>query len=91
MRMLAIALVMFTPTIGFAQLPTAGEAMGKTESHSDTAKVRTVDFDKGDEVEGEIIKPLDEGVHVPLRGKSSSLINVRSNFVDEVIKSVEDI
>ena len=40
---------------------------------------------------GDLVRPDDEGIVVRRRGKESSLITVRQNFVPELLKSVEDI
>ena len=54
------------------------------------AKVKTYDF-SGDTIEGDLIKP--EGSTVDARdfAKHSSLINIRKDFIPEIIKSAEDL
>ena len=54
------------------------------------AKVKTYDF-SGDTIEGDLVKP--EGSTVDARdfAKHSSLINIRTNFIPEIIKSAEDL
>ncbi|MBV8762941.1 MAG: hypothetical protein JO257_36990 [Deltaproteobacteria bacterium] len=53
-------------------------------------KVKTYDF-SGDTIEGDLIKP--EGSTVDARdfAKHSSLINIRKDFIPEIIKSAEDL
>ena len=54
------------------------------------AKVKVYDF-SGDTIEGDLIKP--EGSTVDARdfAKHSSLINIRKDFIPEIIKSAEDL
>ena len=54
------------------------------------AKVKTSDF-SGDTIEGDLVKP--EGSTVDARdfAKHSSLINIRKDFIPEIIKSAEDL
>ena len=54
------------------------------------AKVKTYDF-SGDTIEGDLVKP--EGSTVDARdfAKHSSLIDVRKDFIPEIIKSAEDL
>ena len=53
-------------------------------------KVKVYDF-SGDTIEGDLVKP--EGSTVDARdfAKHSSLINIRKDFIKEIIKSAEDL
>jgi hypothetical protein len=53
-----------------------------------TPKVKVFDF-SGDTIEGDLVKP--EGTTVDARdfAKHSSLINIRKDFIPEIIKSAE--
>ena len=55
-----------------------------------TPKVKVYDF-SGDTIEGDLIKP--EGTTVDARdfAKHSSLIRIRKDFIQEIIKSAEDL
>lgn len=56
-----------------------------------TYKQKTVyDFDD-DVVEGDLQKPEGEFLDVKKKSKHSSLIKIRQNFIDEMLKSAEDI
>ena len=44
-----------------------------------------------DKVEGGIVKPFGDGVTSVPHGKTSSLIQIRSDFVDVLVASVDDI
>lgn len=88
MRNLIVVAIVLFPATSFAQLPTAGEAMGKTDDGGLVKKVTEYDFEP-DQVDGQPNKPLDENVNVPLHGKTSSLIDVRRDFVNEMLKTVE--
>ena len=54
------------------------------------AKVKVYDF-SGDTIEGDLVKP--EGTDLNARdfAKHSSLINIRKDFIPEIIKSAEDL
>lgn len=54
------------------------------------AKVKVYDF-SGDTIEGDLIKP--EGSTVDARdfAKHSSLIRIRKHFIEEILKSAEDL
>ena len=73
-----IALVMILSATAFAQ--------GK----DDKAKVKVYDF-SGDTIEGDLVKP--EGTDLNARdfAKHSSLIEIRKDFIPEIIKSAEDL
>ena len=55
-----------------------------------SGKVKVYDF-SGDTIEGDLIKP--EGLDVNARdfAKHSSLIRIRRDFINEIIKSAEDL
>src|SRR5690242_21844977 len=78
---LAAFAVLATVTVASAQPAGKGEAK---------AKVKVYDF-SGDTIEGDLIKP--EGSTVDARdfAKHSSLINIRTNFIPEILKSAEDL
>lgn len=78
---------------GWAQdaLPTAGEAMGGAGGSDVVYKEETrYDFE-ADDVEGNLVKPDEANLTAEQHGKTSSLINIRSDFVNEMVESVEDI
>jgi hypothetical protein len=53
-------------------------------------KVKVYDF-SGDDIEGDLVKP--EGTDLNARdfAKQASLINIRKDFIPEIIKSAEDL
>ena len=63
---------------------------GKADTGGGGGKVKVYDF-SGDTIEGDLIKP--EGSTVDARdfAKHSSLINIRKNFIPEILKSAEDL
>ncbi|HMG52826.1 MAG TPA: hypothetical protein VK601_05085, partial [Kofleriaceae bacterium] len=72
---------------------TAGSAAAQEKKGGDKAanpKVKVYDF-SGDTIEGDLIRP--EGSTVDARdfAKHSSLIRVRKDFIQEIIKSAEDL
>jgi hypothetical protein len=68
----------------------AGTAMAQPAAKDQKAKVKVYDF-SGDTIEGDLIKP--EGSTVDARdfAKHSSLIRIRKHFIDEILKSAEDL
>ncbi|MFP4596874.1 MAG: hypothetical protein ACLFVJ_01395 [Persicimonas sp.] len=48
------------------------------------------DFD-GDDVTGNLVKPDGEDVTAQTHGKTSSLIKIRSDFIPEMLESVEEL
>lgn len=72
-------------------VPDAGEAMEATGGSDVVYKKETVyDFD-GDDVEGAIVRPDEANISGEQHGKTSSLIQIRTDFVPEMIRSVERI
>ena len=53
-------------------------------------KVKVYDF-SGDTIEGDLVKPEGTDMSVTDFAKHSSLINIRKNFIPEIIKSAEDL
>ena len=76
--------------IMFAVLGLTGSAYAQKKGADAGAKVKVYDF-SGDTIEGDLIKP--EGSTVDARdfAKHSSLINIRKDFIPEIIKSAEDL
>lgn len=59
---------------------------GETEYEKETV----YDFD-GDDVTGNLVKPDGEDVQAQTHGKTSSLIKIRSDFIPEMLESVEEL
>ena len=88
----ALSLV-FAAQTAFAQdaLPNAGEAMGGAGGGDVVYKKETnYDFE-GDDIDGALVKPEEANISGEQHGKTSSLIKIRSDFVPELLKSVENI
>jgi hypothetical protein len=79
-----VALLSLVMLVGVAAADDKGGGGGKGD------KVKVYDF-SGDTIEGDLVKP--EGSTVDARdfAKHSSLINIRKNFIPEIIKSAEDL
>jgi hypothetical protein len=93
MRTTIALIFLLIPTAVWAQhpLPTAGEATGTVDTGEATDEpVRELNF-KELEVNGGPKKPGGATIVVPIHGKTSSLIRVRSDFVEECLKSVDQI
>jgi hypothetical protein len=82
---LVVGIVVTSTTLAFAQ-----EAKKAPDKGGAPPKVKVFDF-TGDTIEGDLIKP--EGSVVDARdfAKHSSLIRIRTNFIQEIIKSAEDL
>jgi len=64
---------------------------GKGDAKGDgKANVKQMDFE-GDVLEGEIMRPNQGVAEALLLQQQSSLIKVRKDFVDEILKSAEDL
>jgi hypothetical protein len=73
----ALALAVVAPTMAMAQA-------------KDDKKVKTYDF-SGDTIDGDLIKPDGEVVDTRDFASHSSLINIRKDFIKEILKSAEDL
>lgn len=86
MRKILRAVLILLPVLLLASPVFAQSGKGKSPDQS----VREMDFE-GDLVEGQILRP-DQGVgEAVLLDRGSSLIRVRKDFVDEILKSAEDL
>jgi hypothetical protein len=68
----------------------AAPAVAQPKPKETKPKVKVYDF-SGDTIEGDLIRP--EGSTVDARdfSKHSSLIRIRTNFIDAILKSAEDL
>ncbi len=90
-NILALLALVLVPATAIAQngMPAAGEATGSANVGQVAVKAPTeYDFDP-DNVEGNLVNP-DEIYRGEQHGKTSSLIQIRADFVPEVLKSVEN-
>ncbi len=88
-QLLLMGAFVLSSTTVYAQ--TAGAARGDQGDGNVVYKDETVyDFD-GDDVEGNLVKPDGTNITGDQRGKTSSLINIRSDFIPEMLKSVESL
>jgi len=87
-----VGLMCVMSSVSYAQdaLPRAGSATGGDSSGVVYKKETVYDFDD-DFVEGALVKPDGSILSGELHGKLSTLIEVRVNFIPEMIKSVEDL
>ena len=84
-RILFACTALLVATPAFAQAPPAGGGDGVSY------KSKTVyDFDD-DVVEGDLVRPDGEFVDTRKAAKHSSLIKIREHFINEMLKSAEDI
>ena len=82
-----LSFVTLLSLLSFAGISSADDKKG---GGGGNGKVKVYDF-SGDTIEGDLIKP--EGSTVDARdfAKHSSLINIRKDFIKEIIKSAEDL
>ena len=68
----------------------ASSALAQPKAKTTAPKVKVYDF-SGDTIEGDLIRP--EGTTVDARdfSKHSSLIRIRKDFIDAILKSAEDL
>lgn len=79
-------------TAAFAQdsMPKAGEARGNQGNNTQYKETTTYDFE-ADNVTGNLVKPDGANIQGQQHGKTSSLIDIRSDFVPEMLKTVENL
>lgn len=71
--------------------PRAGEATGNA-TEDDVVYKKETEYDfEGDDVEGALVKPDEANITGEQHGKTSSLIQIRADFIEEMVKSVEDL
>jgi hypothetical protein len=81
----SLALALATVAAGLDS-PAAFAQKGK----DDKAKVKVYDF-TGDTIEGDLLKPEGEDVGARDITQFSSLIRIRRDFINEIIKAAEDL
>ena len=76
---------------------TSGQALGQpagqpAEAADDVEFTQNTEYDFEDDlVEGSFVRPEGEYFNAQKRGRHSSLIRIRQDFVPEMLKSAEDI
>jgi len=73
--------------VGLVAVPAA--AFGQ-DGGGQTKDTTTYDF-QGDDVSGDLVKPDESNIQGEQHGKTSSLIDIRSDFIPEMLKTVEDL
>ncbi|MCG8553873.1 MAG: hypothetical protein MJD61_01075 [Proteobacteria bacterium] len=63
---------------------------GPAAAQDSADNATTYDFED-DLVQGDLVRPDGEMLHVRRRGARSSLIRIREHFIPEMLKSVEDL
>jgi hypothetical protein len=89
----ALAVVMLTGGTGMAlaQPKPAAKAQPAAGEENTTYKAKTVYDFEDDTVEGDLQRPDGELVDSMRKVKHSSLIEIRKDFIPEMLKSLEDI
>jgi uncharacterized protein YcgI (DUF1989 family) len=84
------ASLLLAAPVAAQQAPAKHEAKAAAAAAAKKAEPKELNFE-GDVVEAQFLRP-DQGVaDTVLRRKTSSLIHVRGDFVDEILKSAEDL
>jgi hypothetical protein len=91
----ALAIVMLTGGLGTAYAqgnkPAAAPKAGGADGENTQYKAKTVYDFEDDTVEGDLQRPDGELVDSMRKVKHSSLIEIRKDFIPEMLKSLEDI
>lgn len=85
MKKLLVAFV----SIAALSFPGLASAQNKGKKAEDK-RVKTYDF-TGDEIDGDLVKPDGEFVDTRNFATHTSLINIRKDFIREIVKSAEDL
>ena len=89
--LLAGITVFLIPTLAAAQDMPQPE-VGRTQQGGDVQYKKETVYDfEGDDVTGNLIKPDGENITGETHGKTSSLIKIRSDFIPEMLESVEEL
>lgn len=90
--LMALLVFIAIPALASAQDgPKAGEATGETGGSGVIYKKKTEYDFEGDDVDGALVKPNETSITGEQHGKTSSLIDIRADFINEMIKTVEEI
>lgn len=80
------------PALAFAQSgPTAGAARGGAAGGEASGGGETVYDFEAEDLTGALLRPDGEQITGDQRGRTSSLINIRQDFIPEMLKSVESL
>jgi len=80
------------PWTGLAQEAGAAKGGQAGGGGGGTQVKETTKYDfAGDDVTGDLVKPSGSNIQGDKHGKTSSLIDIRSDFVPEMLKTVEDL
>ncbi len=89
----ALAIVMLTGGLGtaFAQQKPAAKGGAGADGENTQYKAKTVYDFEDDTVEGDLARPDGELVSSQKKAEHSSLIEIRKDFIPEMLKSLEDV
>lgn len=66
------------------------DAQKKKNSKDEKQRVKTYDF-SGDDIDGDLVKPDGDLIDTRKFATHTSLINIRKDFIREIVKSAEDL
>lgn len=64
---------------------------GSSSASAQEPETTEFNFEDGDLVTGDLVRPNGELLNVRRRGRRSTLIRIREHFIPEMLKSVEDL
>lgn len=90
--LLAVFALSLPGVVGAQDLPEAGASQDAPSGggEAQTDKETVYDFED-DDVTGSLVKPDGENIQAETHGKTSNLIKIRSDFVPEMLESVEEL
>ena len=65
--------------------------IGSSSASAQEPPTTEFNFEDGDLVTGDLVRPNGELLNVRRRGRRSTLIRIREHFIPEMLKSVEDL
>ncbi len=86
-KIAALALLMFVPTVAFAQDEEVDEESGRAIKYKERTEI---DFDAVD-VSGELVKPQETLISERRRASFNPLIRLRMDFNEEMRSSVDEV
>ncbi|MCB9662246.1 MAG: hypothetical protein R3B40_20565 [Polyangiales bacterium] len=66
-------------------------SFGSSNASAQEPETTEFNFEDGDLVTGDLVRPNGELLNVRRRGRRSTLIRIREHFIPEMLKSVEDL
>jgi hypothetical protein len=75
----------------FAALVVGLTVSGASSASAQQPEATSFNFDDGESVSGNLMRPDGEIIDVPRTGRRPSLIRIRENFIPEMLRSAENL